>query len=596
MTPTVDKDFARRNRSALEAALRDAGGTVRGRDVCCPFHEDADPSGSIHLADGVWRYTCHAAACGFQGDVFDVVARATGQPLADVLPRTQTASRKPPPKPPPNPDEKHLRVYPTVDSLQAGLAGWEATYTYTHPDTGRPDLVVLRIREGDDKRFLQARLQGDGFVMLAPPKPWPLYNRTRVRDADTVVVCEGEKCVHALTDVLPEGFAATTSPGGAKNPDKADWSPLAGKRVYLWPDRDPSGFAYVQTVEELLGRLTPPPALLRLDPDAIGLTEDGEDVVDFLDHYGGPTAATKLDAVDIALSHAKAVGPADGLRVLLDDTIAGRRACVPLPWPALDRLTQALLPGTVTLLCGAGGASKSFWLLEALYRLHRDGQPVALFALEDSKAYHLNRLLAQLEGNEKFTDAAWVKDHPAEVRTAFAKNRPALDGFAPRLFTADSRPPPLRDVAAWVEDRAAEGARVLGIDPVTAATVSERRYVDDLDFMMRVKAAADRYGCSLILTTHPAKSPLGRHAQTADALAGGAAYERFAHTVLWLHKPDTEAAVTVGTPSGGKASLYANRSLRLLKTRNGSGQGLVLAYRFYGDSLTFSELGVIQDE
>jgi hypothetical protein len=593
VTTTADKDYARRDRSALEAALRDAGGTVRGRDVCCPFHEDKDPSGSIHQADGVWRYTCHAAACGFTGDVFDVTAKATGKPLADVLPRTLP----PPRKPPADPEQKNLRVYPTLDSLKAGLAGWEATYIYTHPDTGRPDLVVLRIREGAGKRFLQARSEGDGFVMLAPPKPWPLYNRTRLRSAEVVVVVEGEKCVHALTAVLPDGFAATTSAGGAKNPDKADWSPLAGKRVYLWPDRDAAGLAYVQTVEELLGRLTPPPALFRLDPDAVGLTEDGEDVVDFLDQYGGPTAATKQDAIDLALSRAQPVGPADGLRVLLDDTIAGRRACVPLPWPALDRLTQALLPGTVTLLCGAGGVSKSFWLLQALYRLHADGHPVALFALEDNKAYHLNRLLAQLAGNEKFTDAAWVKAHGPAVRAAFARHRAALDGFAPRLFTAaDSKPPPLRDVAAWVEARAAEGSRVIGIDPVTAAGVSPRRYIDDLEFMMRVKAAADRYACSLILTTHPAKSPLGRRAQTADALAGGAAYERFAHTLLWLHKPDKEGAVTVGTPSGGKASLYANRSLRLLKTRNGSGQGLVLAYRFYGDSLTFSELGVVQDE
>jgi hypothetical protein len=592
---TGDKDLLRRDRSALEAALRDAGATLHGRDVRCPFHQDASPSGSIYQGDdGAWRFKCHTAACGFGGDVFDVRARAMNKPVADVLRESSGPAARPKPKPLVDPDERNLRVYPTVEALKAGIAGVEAVYVYTHPDTRRPDLVVLRIREGDDKRFLQARPQGDGFVMLAPPKPWPLYNRARVRAADVVIVVEGEKCVHALTAILPDTIAATTSPAGAKNADKADWSPLAGKQVYLWPDWDESGRAYVRDVRQHLERPTPAPRVYAIDPDGLGLSGPGDDVVEFLALHGGPTVETKRDAVDGVLARARPVGPTERLHALIADTAAGRRAAVGWPWPHLTRLTQALLPGTVTLLCGAGGASKSFWLLQALYAMHRDGCPVALYALEDGREYHLNRLLAQLDGNARLTDVAWVRDNGPAALEAYERHRAALDGFAPRVFAADGHPT-LRDLSAWVGARAKDGCRVIAIDPVTAAKVSAQRWLDDQEFVMAVKAEVERHNCSLVLTTHPAKTPAGAKGLSMEALAGGAAYERFAHSVLWLKKPDKPERLTV-LGSAGRQAVLSNRTVRLLKTRNGVGQGMDLAFGFSGETLTFREYGVIAND
>jgi hypothetical protein len=114
----------------------------------------------------------------------------------------------------------------------------ERVHAYTNPDTRTPDLVILRIREPDGgKVFYQYQPNpGGGFIKGAPPKPLPLYNRTKLRAAKAVVVVEGEKCVEALRAV---GVEATTSPGGAKNAKHADWRPLAGLTVYLWPDNDP---------------------------------------------------------------------------------------------------------------------------------------------------------------------------------------------------------------------------------------------------------------------------------------------------------------------------------------------------------------------
>ncbi len=78
------------------------------------------------------------------------------------------------------------------------------------------------------------------------PDPRPLYHLPTVAKADTVVLVEGEKCADAL---LSLGIVATTAMGGAATAlDKTDWSPLAGKRVILWPDHDEAGARYADRV------------------------------------------------------------------------------------------------------------------------------------------------------------------------------------------------------------------------------------------------------------------------------------------------------------------------------------------------------------
>jgi putative DNA primase/helicase len=58
------------------------------------------------------------------------------------------------------------------------------------------------------------------------------------------VLVEGEKCADAL---IRQGIVATTAMNGAKAPvDKTDWTPLAGKAVLIWPDRDAPGWDYAE--------------------------------------------------------------------------------------------------------------------------------------------------------------------------------------------------------------------------------------------------------------------------------------------------------------------------------------------------------------
>ncbi len=53
-------------------------------------------------------------------------------------------------------------------------------------------------------------------------------------------VSEGEKAADTAQRIFPD-HVAVTSPGGAKAAGKADWGPLAGRRVVIWPDNDEPG-------------------------------------------------------------------------------------------------------------------------------------------------------------------------------------------------------------------------------------------------------------------------------------------------------------------------------------------------------------------
>lgn len=71
--------------------------------------------------------------------------------------------------------------------------------------------------------------------------------------AETVILVEGEKRALALIEA---GYPATTAMHGAKAPvNKTDWSPLAGKDVLIWPDRDRPGFGYAETASQAASAL-----------------------------------------------------------------------------------------------------------------------------------------------------------------------------------------------------------------------------------------------------------------------------------------------------------------------------------------------------
>lgn len=69
-------------------------------------------------------------------------------------------------------------------------------------------------------------------------EPRPLYGLHRMRLDYPVLVVEGEKCADRAFEHLNQWFDVVSWPGGGKAVDKANWAPLTGRRVIVWPDCD----------------------------------------------------------------------------------------------------------------------------------------------------------------------------------------------------------------------------------------------------------------------------------------------------------------------------------------------------------------------
>jgi hypothetical protein len=120
------------------------------------------------------------------------------------------------------------------------------------------------------------------------PEPRPLYNLDKIiqaRPSAPILVCEGEKSADAAEKLAP-AYVTTTTPGGAKSAGKADWRPVQGRRVVVWPDADSAGLEYASEVAKkaiatgaLAVSIVSPPPNCAIGFDAATALEDGFDEV-----------------------------------------------------------------------------------------------------------------------------------------------------------------------------------------------------------------------------------------------------------------------------------------------------------------------------
>jgi len=578
----TDKETIRADKSALVAVLQDAGAVFRGNACKCVFHQDTHPSAGIYLKDGVWRFKCQA--CGEGGDIFDIQAKLNKTTVGDEL--KAVGRSKPQGQATPKRD---ALAFASLDAVRAYLTAKVGPIESEHPypsADGDVVQIVFRCRTAEGKTFRPVHLTDKGYILSAAAKPWVLYGLPAVVNAETVVTCEGERCVDTL---IRYGFTATTSAGGAKNAKNTDWTPLAGKAVSLWPDNDADGRRYMADVESILQGLHPAPRLSLIEPSSLDLAER-EDVVDFVEqfHVVGKNDAEITTAIAEALKTAKTLSIAGEVRQRIADIRAGRYAAIGWPWELLGNLTKALLPGTVTLLAGSVGASKSFMAIQTFTYWLGLNLKVALFEAEEDRTFHLTRALAQRAACATLTDPDWTKEHADEADQIAQEHAAFLDSFGRVIHAMPEAQPNLEQLASWVKTKAEAGCRIIGIDPVTAAARIGDPWTADGRFLQAIKRTATDYGCSILLVTHPTKT-----AAFADltALAGAACYQRFAQTILWLEHH--EAKVSRVKTACGTLDLEHNKTLYILKARNGKGGGFKLAYDFDAESLSLHEVGLI---
>lgn len=205
-----------------------------------------------------------------------------------------------------------------IDTTTAKQLSQNQRYDYT--DAADKVLFTKQryVKKDNSKSYAYSHVNSEGVtVKTMPPfaNGTPLYNLHRFSKypTSTLYFVEGEKCVEALTKLK---LLATTS-GGATSDDKADFSPLAGRNVIMWPDNDDAGIGYMQRVQQKL--LTLNVSVSLIDIDALDLPAKG-DICDWLKAFAlnNEQSATAADIEGLSLERKVMLSPASDLKQTVD--------------------------------------------------------------------------------------------------------------------------------------------------------------------------------------------------------------------------------------------------------------------------------------
>lgn len=248
-------------------------------EACCPFHTEKTPSFKVSPAKQF--YNCFG--CGANGDAIKFLMEHDGLTFVEAC-RALGADVPDSNAPPAERQPKRAGAAAKASVAADSAGGAEGA---SHPREGKDDKIawqfVMPIPDEAPEAPLANRFRGkysrrweyrdgegrllgyvcrfetsDGGKEIIPltwcrhpdtgfcswqwlsfPEPRPLYglDRLAAKPDATVLLVEGEKCADAAQAELPE-LVVVSWPGGGKAVGKADWSPLAGRKVMAWADCD----------------------------------------------------------------------------------------------------------------------------------------------------------------------------------------------------------------------------------------------------------------------------------------------------------------------------------------------------------------------
>jgi putative DNA primase/helicase len=263
------------------------GGKVRGREyVCSGLSGGNGDSMSVNLSTGRWSDFANSDCAG--GDLISLRAAVEGISNGEAYKRfSEEQGFQPmdrpelPPPPPPAPEVCQPPEDAPVCEFTHHLYG-DPTSFWSYLDTdGKLLFYVVRYDLPDGKKqILPFCWSVDGkWVNKGYPSPRPLYNLNFLSKFPDkpVLLCEGEKAADAASQLMG-AYVAMTWSNGSNAYKKADWSPIYGRKILLWPDADQVGIDAMQGIAALLKKHCP--EIKILTPTGMA---DGFDAADALE-------------------------------------------------------------------------------------------------------------------------------------------------------------------------------------------------------------------------------------------------------------------------------------------------------------------------
>jgi hypothetical protein len=199
--------------------MRRQGGERRGP---CPLHQGTRDSFAVNEQTGDWY--CHSQ-CGRGGSVISFEMELTGLSFADAAAEVRA-------------------IVGRVEKPRSCRIAAEYDYS---DEEGR---LLFQCVRHEPKGFSQRRPDGHGgWIWNLQGVRRVLFRLPSLKDADTILLAEGEKDVLALVSL---GFVATCNPMGAEKWRSEYGEQLVGKDVVIFPDNDAAGENHLAKVARSL--------------------------------------------------------------------------------------------------------------------------------------------------------------------------------------------------------------------------------------------------------------------------------------------------------------------------------------------------------
>ena len=478
--------------------------------VHCCAHEDPTPSLSVTLQDGKMLVKCFAGC--EQSRVIEALKARNLWPSSgsDRNGEDLPTSWKGKPR-------TGLWEY---RDLNNSLLGYVARFDGGIGNNGKASKDFLP--------FFQR--SGPGWKAKAAPEPRPMYGLQKLTSpAGPVLLCEGEKSTDAAQTLAPE-YACMSWPGGAGAVAKADFRPLAGRDVLIWPDADEPGQKATRALVDAcrkIGaasvRILTPPAGVAQGWDAADAVAEAWTPESFQQwvasacHEGDPKQASCL------------AGIFNGADLLEMDL------------PEVQWAVPYLLPQGLAILAGGPKLGKSWLIYSICLGMGAGCRVLGHFQTPQAKSLYL----ALEDGKRRLQDRlkSLLKNEPA-IKAGLASvdfqiNWPRFDDEGG-----------LEKLEAYVEEKVTEGLKLVVIDTLAkvgpkAKSKGLNAYEADSIIMTRIKSLADKHGICILIVTHLSK--LRTSKDPFDSITGSMGQFGTADTAMLLTRKRGAATAILQT-------------------------------------------------